>query len=317
MIKSTLFGLAIATSAACAGRSETIASPDPNKPKATTAASSEEPSDTGPKDVATVCSDANAVARHAPDAARSPAHSAKGDAAIALLGFKPNDKHSLADLQALEKKEQYEELLSHIEDISPASRGASWDAMLARVATAYVATLANADDVSAAFGGFMRTEHLVGRYPQLRKSADFMGKRSDVGEKMFGKCFQLSYSGEECVGMALDFVKVAGTDARSKLAIAKIVSRNQNKYVAMPFFGAALTGSDHSACKDADFVATTTAALGLPPDYDNAKTARDIAENVCFAELEKPIIAELTGSDGGGYYKDNACAVLRKKGAVK
>ena len=134
---------------------------------------------------------------------------------------------------------------------------------------------------------------------------------------MFGKCFQLSYSGEECVGMALDFVKVAGTDAKSKLAIAKIVSRNQNKYVAMPFFGAALTGSDHSACKDADFVATTTAALGLPPDYDNAKTARDIAENVCFAELEKPIIAELTGSDGGGYYKDNACAVLRKKGAVK
>lgn len=321
MIKSSLVSLTVATLAAattlaCAGRSDTIASPDPNKPKPATAATSEEPTETGPKDVATVCSDAKELAVATP-AVASPSYPPRGDAAIALMGFEPNDKHSLADLQALEKSEQYEELLSHIEDIAPASRGASWDAMLTRAATAYVGTLTDANDVSAAFGGFMMTERLVGRYPQLRKAKGFMDKRADVGGKMFPKCFELSYSGEECVGMALDFVKVAGTDGKTKLAIAKIVSKNQNRYVAMPFFGAALAGSDKSACKDADFVLTTTAALGLPPDYDNAKAAREIAANVCFAELEKPIIDELTGTDGGGYYKDNACAVLRKKGAVK
>lgn len=316
VLRLTVATLATATTLACASRSTTIESPDPNKPKPATAAGSEAPTETGTKDVATVCSDAKEVAAATPDAA-SPSYSGRGDAAIAVMGFKPDRKHSLADLQALEKSEQWEELLSHVEDIAPASRGTSWDAMLTRAATAYVGTLVGANDISAAFGGFMMTEHLVGRYPQLRKSKGFMDKRAEVGEKMFPKCFELSYSGEECVGMALDFVKVAGTDAKAKLAIAKIVSRNQNRYVAMPFFGAALAGSDNSACKDADFVLTTTAALGLPPEYDNAKAAREIAADVCFAELEKPIVDELTGSDGGGYYKDNACAVLRKKGAVK
>jgi hypothetical protein len=301
---------------ACGPKTRKIESPDPHASKDDkTVATSDDSSEAPAKDVSSVCSEAGAVAALAPVPPRARASGATP--ASAVLGFVADRKYSLADLQALEKKEQYEELLQHVEDVPPASRSSAWDALLTRTASAYVATLAEADDAFAAFGGFMMTEHLVGRYPQLRKSKEFMRKRGDVGQKMFGKCFQLSYSGEECVGMALDFVKVAGTDAKEKLAVAKIVSNNQNKYVAVPFFKAALQGEDRSACKDADLAATTTAALALPPDYDNAKGARDIAENVCFAELERSIIAELTKGDGSSYFRDNACAVLRQKGVVK
>jgi hypothetical protein len=314
--------LALATSCAittfaCAGQSDKIQSPDPHASKTPTSASSSEAVEPAAKDVASVCKEAKPVAALGIERSRTLAVVGRGDAAIGVLGWKPSEKYSLADLQALEKKEQYPELLGHIEDVPPASRGASWDALLTRVATSYVAGLAEEADTYAAFGGFMQTEHLVERYPQLRKSGDFMRRRGEVGQKMFTKCFQLTYSGEECVSMALQFVRVAGTDAKEKLAVAKVVSRNQNKYNAVPFFRVALTGEDRSACKDDDLAATMTAGLGLPPDYDNAKEARDIAQNVCFAELEKPIVEELTTGDGSGYFRDNACSVLREKGVVK
>jgi hypothetical protein len=301
---------------ACQKQTPKIESPDPHarKDSGQTVATSEDANEAAPKDPDSVCSEAKAVAAIAPS--DIPRELVSGRATIAVLGFVAGDKYTLADLQALEKKEQYEELLLHIEDVAPASRSAAWDALLTRASTAYVATLTDIADTYGAFGGFMTTEQLAKRYPQLRKSKEFMRKRGEVGKHMFEKCFQLTYSGEECVGMALEFVKVAGTDAGEKLAVAKVVSRNQNKYVAVPFFTAALK-DDKSGCKDADLAATTTAGLALPPDYDNAKGARDIAQNVCFAELEKPIVEALTKSDTSGYYRDNACAVLREKGVVK
>ncbi len=323
MTTNMLGRFALAASCACAfsacpKQSPKIESPDPHARNASgpTVATSDDATDESPKDPATVCSEAKAVAAGARGRMHAP-RDAAGPVAIAVLGFVGETKYTLADLQALEKKEQYEELLAHVEDVAPASRSAAWDSLLARASTAYVATLADSADTYAAFGGFMATEQLAKRYPQLRKSKDFMRKRGEVGKHMFQKCFELTYSGEECVGMAMEFVKVAGTDAGEKLAVAKIVSRNQNKYVAVPFFGVALKDADKSACKDEDLLATTTAGLGLPPDYDNAKGARDIAQNVCFAELEKPIVDELTKSDTSGFYRDNACAVLREKGVVK
>lgn len=319
MLRHVLLAASCAfASSACQKQSPKIESPDPHAPTAgsSTVATSDDAAPPERKDPATVCAQSKAVAAHVRAAPFAPG-SAAAASSIGVLGFVGETKYSLADLQALEKKEQYEELLAHVEDVAPASRSAAWDTLLTRAATAYVATLADSADTYAAFGGFMTTEQLAKRYPQLRKSKEFMRKRGEVGEHMFRKCFELTYSGEECVGMALEFVKVAGTDASEKLAVAKIVSRNQNKYVAVPFFGIALKDGDKSACKDADLVATTTAGLGLPPEYDNAKGARDIAQNVCFAELEQPIVEALTKSDTSGFYRDNACAVLREKGAVK
>ena len=199
---------------ACAGQSDKIASPDPHASKPQSSASSEATAEPAARDVASVCKDAEPVAVHGSSQSRFAAVHGTGDAAVGVLGFEPSRKYSIADLQALEKKDQYQELLAHIEDVPPASRGASWDALLTRVATTYVGGLTDEGDTYAAFGGFMQTEALVERYPQLRKSADFMRKRGDVGQKMFGMCFKMTYSGEECVSMAMQFVRVSGTRIR-------------------------------------------------------------------------------------------------------
>jgi hypothetical protein len=300
---------------ACNPKADAVASPDAATPAATTT--------TAERDVASVCADATAVAVRGdavtPYAAATPNAAAQGDASLGVFGMlgDKGDRYSLADLQALEKKGQHLELLQHIEDVAPAARAASWDALLARAATALVGSLASEGDTYRAFEAMMIAEGLLQRYPQLAKISDFMRARSGAGEHMFAKCFEATYSGEECVSMALDFVRVAGTDAKTSLAVAKIVRRNQNPYVAVPFFRIALDGQDRAACGDDDLELATTAGLGLPPDYDGAKASRDIAQNVCFDELQAPIVAKLTGDDGGGYFKDNACAVLRAKGVVK
>lgn len=302
----------LACTIACNPKTENkpIASPDSQAadPGASDGASS--------RDLASVCAEATPVAAASPGPA---SYGEQGDASLTVFGaMRPKEgSYSLADLQALEKKGQDVELLEHLEDVPPAGRSATWDALLARTATKVVAGLDGEGDTYRAFEAMMIAEGLLQRYPQLAETKDFMAKRSTAGEHMFAKCFELTYSGEECVAMALAFVRVAGTDPKTSLAVAKIVRRNQFPYVAVPFFRAALDGKDHSACADDDLALATTAGLGLPPDEVAAKTSRDIAQNVCFSELEKPIVAALTGADGGGYFRDNACAVLRAKGVLK
>ncbi|MBL8942767.1 MAG: hypothetical protein JNK45_06465 [Myxococcales bacterium] len=298
---------------ACHPKSGAIASPESD---AAQPGAGSTDATTGTRDVASVCADATAVASRQ---AVVPYDRGPGDASVAVFGMLGDkaDRYSLADLQALEKKGQHLELLQHIEDVAPTARTSGWDALLARAATKVVGSLATEGDTYRAFEAMMVAEGLLQRYPQLAKTSEFMTARSGAGEHMFAKCFEATYSGEECVSMALDFVRVAGTDAATSLAVAKIVRRNQNPYVAVPFFRIALEGKDRAACGDDDLELATTAGLGLPPDYDNAKASRDIAQNVCFEELQAPIVARLTGDDGGGYFKDNACAVLRAKGVVE
>jgi hypothetical protein len=117
----------------------------------------------------------------------------------------------------------------------------------------------------------MVAEMLVERHAALAKDEGFMAVRGSVGEKMLGYCFERSWSGAYCVESALGFVGVEGTTVDVRLAIAKLVRRSQNAHVAAPFFEQALASGDTTACSDPDLALSMTAALGLPPRYDNAK----------------------------------------------
>jgi hypothetical protein len=238
----------------------------------------------------------------------------EGDVRGSASKAKAGDKsYSMADLQALEKKGQWHELMQHIEDIAPPKRDAAWDKLLERAATAFVGSLSSG---SEAFQGLMVAEDLRKRYPALGQSKEFMAKRGDLGKTVFDECFKQSYGGEQCYRMADDFVAVE-PNPEVMLAIAKVVRRNQNAYVAVPFFKRAVAAAkDTAPCKDSDLQLAIVAGLGLPPDETNATTSREIATTKCWAELKEPLIAQLR-KEGSGYYLDNACRVLRAKGEVK
>ena len=220
---------------------------------------------------------------------------------------------SMADLQALEKKGAWEELLGHAEDIPPTQRGAAWEKLIERAAIGYMQSLTTN---TAAYEGVFTAQAFIKRYPHLMKSTEFMAKRGEAAKVAAEQCLRDSYRGKHCIEMMTDFLKTSNTGADIGFAFGKITRRNQNHYVAVPFFKWALDQKKDAAwCGDEDLKMAVVAGLGLPPDYENASGARQIAANTCWDSLKADITKQLKESPEG-YYRDNACAVLKAKGGL-
>jgi hypothetical protein len=226
------------------------------------------------------------------------------------VGVKGKD-FSMADLQALEKKSAWEELLGHAEDVPPARRGAAWEGLVTRAAIGYIQSLGTN---TAAYEGVFTSQALLTRYPHLLKSQEFMAKRGDAAKLAAERCLRGSYRGQHCIDMMKDFLKTSNTGPDVGFEFGKITRRNQNHYVAVPFFKWALDQKKDAAwCADDDLKLAVVAGLGLPPDSEEAAGARHIAASVCWDGLREGVRKQLQDSPDG-YYRDNACAVLKAKG---
>jgi hypothetical protein len=222
--------------------------------------------------------------------------------------------YSMTDLQALEKKGSWEELLGHAEDVAPAQRSAAWEKMVEKAAIGYLEQLSG---VAAAYDAVFTSQSLAKRYPHLLKSQDFMTKRGEAGKKASENCLRDAYRGQHCVDMMKDFLKTSNTAPEVGFAFGKIARKTQNHYVAVPFFKWALDQKkDAAMCGDDDLRMAVVSGLGLPPDYENADGARHIAANVCWDNLKDAIRKELVEGGSSGYYRDNTCAVMKAKGAL-
>ena len=219
----------------------------------------------------------------------------------------------MTDLDALEKKGAHEELLEHAEDVPPAQRGAAWEKIVEKAASGYMASLTSG---SSSYEGFWTSQSLVKRYPFLAKSADFMKKRGEAAEAASDRCLHDSYRGQHCIEMMTKFLQTAGTSPEIGLAFGKVTRKNQNHYVAVPFFKWALDAKkDASFCKDEDLKMAVIAGMGLPPEYDNAIDSRAITSGACWDSLKSELTTELI-KNSTGYYRDNTCAVLKAKGEL-
>ena len=274
-------------------------------------AKAEEPSK--PKDAKSICARAGDV--KAASASRS---FSLPDEKVAALGTsvgsgKAKDStYGMADLQALEKKGSWEELLQHAEDVAPSQRSAAWEKTVEKASIGYMDQLMTS---TASFEGIFTSQSLLKRYPHLLKSESFMKKRGEAGKSASEICLRESYRGQHCIDMMKDFLKTWNTNADVGFAFGKITRKNQNHYVAVPFFKWALDQKkDATMCGDDDLKLAVVAGLGLPPDYENADGARKISDT-CFDTLKPAIQKELI-ENASSYYRDNACAVLRAKGAL-
>lgn len=295
------------------------AHPDPKaEPKAT--ASTETTSSAAPtaKDPRTICAGATDVkvslapggAHGSLDAFADGAGLGAVESAAARKAKEPT--YSMADLSALEKKGAWEELLVHASDVAPAQRTAGWEKTVESAAIGYMKQLQTS---TGALEGVFTSQALLSRYPHLLKSTAFMNERAEAGKTASARCLESSYRGQHCIEMMQDFLKTSGTSAETGFAFGKIVRKNQNHYVAVPFFRWALDQKNDAAmCADPDLRMAVVAGLALPPDYENADGARHIAAGPCFDQLKDAMTKEL--ASGTSYTRDNTCAVLKKKGAL-
>lgn len=312
-----VFGLAGVVACGGASADNPIASmpayPDAKDAKAEKA-TTETTSAPARKDPKSICAGASADVKvalesHAP---RSLDEADKASLASSS-SRKSKGSYSIADLQALEKKSSWEELLLHAEDVAPAQRNAAWEKLVTQAATGYMQQLSGD---TTAYEGIFTSQALVTRYPHLQKAQGFMAKREEAGKKAADRCLQDAYRGQHCIDLMTDFLKTPGTSPEAGFAFGKITRLRQNHYVAVPFFRWALDQKkDAAMCGDEDLKLAVVAGLGLPPDYENAAGARHIAATSCWEQMRPLVEKELTG-EPSGYNRDNMCAVLKAKGAL-
>lgn len=224
-----------------------------------------------------------------------------------------DNPYKMADLEALDKKSQYEELLGHAEDITPSQRTPAWEKLVTKAAAGYMQSLTAP---TSANEGVWTSTALIKRYPFLTKDADFMNKRTEAAKVASDKCLKDSYRGARCIEQMKDFLQTTGTAADVGFQFGKITRHNMNHYVAVPFFKWSFDQKKDAAwCSDEDLHLAIVAGLGLPPEEKSAADARAIASDPCFDALKADMTKALVESPTG-YVRDNTCAVLKAKGAL-
>lgn len=134
-------------------------------------------------------------------------------------------------------------------------------------------------------------------------------KRKLTSIDEYQECQNWTYSGEECNAIMNDWLKSHPEDWGRG---AELVRKNQNAYVAMPYYATAVE-KGQVQCSDSGLAQATTAALGLPADNTvQIAAAKKVAMGQCFEALREPIKAELTNS----YVFENICKEMSAKKAL-
>lgn len=223
---------------------------------------------------------------------------------------------SVADLTVLDRKGAWEEILERADEIAPPMRSAAWEKLVERAAVELLRRYAD----TGAFDPIFGTQIVLKRYPHLAGSRLVSDARSSAVRVAVDACLEDPRRGRRCVEAAKDWLRTPGTAPETTFEVAKIVRRKQNPYVAASLFKAALDqrraagASAGTFCVDEDLRVSTAAALALPDEYDEAAAARAIAAGSCWDAMKDGVRATLEEGDAP-YFRDNACAVLRVKGA--
>lgn len=218
------------------------------------------------------------------------------------------ESYGVADLQALEKQGSFEELVEHLGDVAPSKRDATWIGLAERGGAGYLGSVKldehNADKTIA------WSDRLLQRYPVLKQSKLFMGKRAEVGLSAFGLTFsnsRHSAGDDPWLARLKEFVGSDGVTADLPQQAARRVQRVLVAEVAWPLWKLALDRGA-AVCKDPDFQKSILGAI--EGDVWKGETT-PVVQSRCWNELKAPLTA---GLDKGTFdYRKRVCPLLRAK----
>jgi hypothetical protein len=218
--------------------------------------------------------------------------------------------YAMADLRVLAQQQSWGELIDHLEDIPPSNRDAEWRG-LAQQAGLGALSVAGRKGPSE---GLWLSEGLLGRYPVLKESRDFMSKRAELGYAAFDKCFRGRIEWLDACGERLKpFVLADPTNADLAFRVAKLLPPPAHHYYAAPAFAVAIQKKDDPRCQDPDVRLAVVSGLGQSmsanPDVVNASV--QLASNLCWNALHTAVW-EAMGGDSTDYLK-NTCPFMKSR----
>jgi hypothetical protein len=219
---------------------------------------------------------------------------------------------TMEDLKALERNGGFQELLLRARDIPPSQRDAAWKDLVANAATRHLPTLSNEGDP-------MRKTSLAvewqREYPSLLESKPWLQTVRSLAPKELSDCFEQSFQGQRCTDTYAALVE--GTkDSGLAYAGGEVTTRKQAPHFGVTLYARGFELSpEPSRCGEAALRRSTLAALHLPPEAPQARSAIILARTHCWGALKEDVTSGLAGATA--YFARNACPLALEKKAVK
>ena len=222
---------------------------------------------------------------------------------------------SFDDLDALAASQNWAELHDRLTEISPAARNAHWNELVEQAAIGELA--AQAIPGGSAEERFTALERYFPKFPSLAKSEKFLSMRTKVGLQAFTRCFDEGRNDMKCRNDLERFMHAAPATAELATGAGRLIGVKFNRQVATSFYALGVdTPGGQSICSNGDFQYDLIQSLEMPPNYPEAKAARDAAAK-CWDAVQASVAANVAKVVGDTYYLQNACPALIENNALK
>jgi hypothetical protein len=228
--------------------------------------------------------------------------------------------YAMADLDALDKRASWDELINHAEDIPPSQRTDHWDQL---VEHAGAGVLAGLDVDKVALSGLGTADGLTRRFPQLKKSKPFMQKRADIGLRAFARCFELVVEDSDKEACATRLVGFSDGDPDNldlaRRAADLVLKHQRAPAAAVPFYYRLMAKKAKAKeCSEDAAKRAVVAALDLPKEDPRVAQAREIASQLCWDAMQNAVVDEILRetSKQQHHYFENTCGFLVEKKAL-
>jgi hypothetical protein len=222
---------------------------------------------------------------------------------------------AVAELQALDAQQSWDELLMRAKSVSPTQRDAAWNTCVEHAAVGQLQKkkVANEDDARVAL---QTVESLMEQFPSLQKSPSFLSKRADVGVSSFRYTLRSSNTSE-----AREWVQTMVSFAESDTVTAALPQRLANEVVlkrlvgvtAFPLFSMAFRRDNVKVCDDPGLPATVTSAL----EYESyGEEVSDIVKKKCSARL-KPLLVDAALKSDDRKLMAGVCGLMKGDAAAE
>ncbi|MCA2977038.1 MAG: hypothetical protein INH41_04725 [Myxococcaceae bacterium] len=215
----------------------------------------------------------------------------------------------MADLRALDRQEGYAELLARLKDVAPSQRDADWEALAAKANVMALDRLEIDDARSGEAALTVMAEQPVA-FPSLRRSSDWLQKRTEVGLKAFRWTFgnhRHSAGDEPWVPRLLKFAaadpQTRGLAQRlaKELVLERLVSSS-----AWPLYELAFEREGDAVCADPKLVEVVLDAIDSEAWLDEMSA---LVTKRCAAQLKAPVAERLKKNESKSFRR-GACKVL-------
>lgn len=216
---------------------------------------------------------------------------------------------AIAQLQALEKQESWDELRASLKTVPPTDRDAEWERLVERAAIVELDAVKITDTYSGE-NALAVISQQASSYPSLKKSAAWLDKRVAVGSKAFGwtySNYRHSIGDEKWVPQIKAFVEAdTVTKGLAQKMARDVVLNRLVASSAWPLYAYAFEREGDAVCTDPKLPDVVFDIIDSEAWIDEMKA---LVTKRCASQLKQPVIEKLKKNESKGFRK-GACKVL-------